>query len=161
MAGIRCIVAALAIGSALVALPANAQTRGSASLTHTVSVTVPASVRVRMASLAARTSTATNVSSGQTNAGGISLSVSASRAWVLTVRSIGGVATRKSALQWSPDGRSPFSTITTNDVPVAFGGSSFDASADNMVFRNASSRLASTLNAQGQGETIVLTVSAP
>ena len=161
MAGIRGIVSALAIGSALVALPANAQSRGSASLTHTVNVTVPSFVKVRVASLAVSTSDPANVSSRETNSSGISLTVSASQPWVLAIRSATDVATRNSALQWSPAGRSQFSTITTKDVPVASGVSSFHASAANMVFRNATAGPAPTLNGQSQGETVVLTVSAP
>jgi hypothetical protein len=61
-------------------------------------------------------------------------------------------------LQWSPDGRSQVSAVTTTDVPVASGVSSFRASAANMVFRNTP---ASPLKSQSQGETVVLTVTAP
>ncbi len=131
MAGVRGILAALAIGSAVVALPAGAQSRGSASLTHTVSVTVPARVKVRVASLGASTPAPASVSSSQAKPNGLSLTVSASQAWVLAIGSASSVAMPKSDLQWSPDGRSQFSTVTTRDVPVA------------------------------KGETVVLTVSAP
>jgi hypothetical protein len=157
MAGFRGTLAALMISSALVAVPMQAQSSGSASLTHTVSVSVPARVKVQVASLtAASIPGAVSVSSSPANANGLSLTVRSTQAWVL---SLGSAATKKSQLQWSPDGRSQFSSVTNRDVPVASGVSSGDATAANMFFRSATS--ASALNNYAQGETVVLTVSAP
>ncbi len=153
MVGLRGILAGLAIGSAIVALPANAQSRASTSLTHTVIVTVPPRVKVQVASLAVSTPASVRVASGQPNTEGLSLTVSATRAWVLSIGSASGAATRKLGLQWSRDSRSQFSPMTTRDVPVATGVSSFDAKAANVFFRNA--------NGTRDGDSVVLTVSAP
>jgi hypothetical protein len=157
MAGFRGILTAFIISNALVAVPMAAQSRGFASLTHTVSVTVPARVKVQVASLtAASIPVAASVSSVPISANGLSLTVRATQAWVL---SLGSAETKKSQLQWSPDGRSQFSSVTNRDVPVASGVSSGDATAANMFFRSAAS--AAALNGNAQGETVVLTVSAP
>jgi hypothetical protein len=157
MAGLRGILAALIISSALVAVPMAAQSSGAASLTHTVSVRVPARVKVQVASLnAASIPAAASISSAPTSTNGLSLTVRATQAWVL---SLGSAQTQKSHLQWSPDGRSQFSSVTTRDVAIASGVSSGDATAANMFFRTATS--ASALNGYAQGETVVLTVSAP
>jgi hypothetical protein len=153
MAGLRGILAALAIGSAIMALPANAQPHASSSLMHTVIVTVPPRVKVQVASLAASTPASVGVSSGQPNSAGLSLTVNATQAWVLSIGSESGVATRKSGLQWSRDGLSRFSAVTTRDVPVTSGVSAFDAKAANLVFRNA--------NGSTGGDSVVLTISAP
>lgn len=113
MAGLRGILAGLAISSAIIALPAHAQSRGSASLTHTVSVTVPPRVKIQVAALAVSTPASERVAKGQTSPEGLSLTINANRAWVLAIGSASEVATRKSRLQWSPDGNSGFSALTT------------------------------------------------
>ncbi len=132
MAGLRGIVAGLAIGSAIMSLPAGAQSRGTASLTHTVSVTVPPRVKVQVSNLAFSSSAAPVSFSSQPNAAGLSVTVDANRAWVLSIGSTSGASAPKSQLQWSADGSSVF-------------------------FRNAAST-----HARGRtGEMVVLTVSAP
>jgi hypothetical protein len=153
MTGFRGILAGLAIGSAIMALPANAQSHASSSLTHTVIVTVPPRVKVQVASLATSTPASVSVSSAQPNSNGLSLTINATQAWVLSIGSASGVTTRKSGLQWSSDGRSQFSAVTTRHVPVASGLSSFDPKAANLVFRNA--------NGSTGGDSVVLTISAP
>jgi hypothetical protein len=156
MAGLRGTLAALMIGNALVASPAVAQSSGFSSLTHTVSVTVPARVKVRVASLSA----ATLVSAGRTvvaaNANGLSLTVNATQPWVLAIGSSDAVQA-KNNLQWSRDGRSQYSELTTRGAPIASGASSFEATPVSMFFRNADS----ASSRRGQSETVVLTVSAP
>jgi len=72
---------------------------------------------------------------------------------VLSIGSTSDVATAKSGVQWSRDGRSMFSAVTTNQVPVASGVSSFDAKAANVFVRSA--------NGNGDGEPVMLTVAAP
>lgn len=161
MAGLRGILAGLAISSAIIALPADAQSRGSASLTHTVSVTVPPRVKIQVAPLAISTPASEGVSAGQTSPEGLSLSINANRAWVLAIGFVSEVAARKSRLQWSPDGSSGFSAVTMSDAPVASSDSSFDARAANLYFRGATSRAGSTLSGYRSGESVVLTVSAP
>src|SRR4051812_15148401 len=140
MDGLRGILATLVISNALVAFPAAAQSQAFASLTHTVSVTVPARVKVRVASLDVSTPIAASGQSVPTGVNGLSLSVKASQAWVLSVGSP-DTQTSKSRLQRSRDGRSQFSTVTTSDMSIASGVSSVDANAAKIYFRNASSAL--------------------
>ncbi len=133
MTGLRGVVAGLVIGSAIMALPAAAQSRASASLTHTVSVTVPPRVKVQVANLAfSSVSAPLSVSSAQPNAAGLSVTVDANRAWVLSIGSTSGASASRSKLQWSADGRSG-------------------------VVHNAASKHAGARD----GEMVVLTVSAP
>ena len=153
MAGLRGILAGLVIGSAIMALPANAQSRASTSLMHTVVVTIPSRVKVQVASLAASTPASIKVSAGDLNTVGLALTVNATQAWVLSIGSASDVTTRKLGVQWSRDGRSQFSAVTSNNVPVATGVSSFDARAANVFFRSA--------NGNKDGEPVVLTVAAP
>ena len=153
MAGLRGIVAGLVIGSAVIALPANAQSRASASLTHTVFVTVPARVKVQVANLSASTPASIKISAGELNTVGLGLTVNATQAWVLSVGTASSVTGRKPTMQWSRDGRSQFSAVTTNYATVATGVSSFDPTAASVFFRNASGSM--------DGEPVMLTVAAP
>ena len=151
MAGVRGILAGLVIGSAVIALPANAQSHASTSLTHTVFVTVLPRVKVQVASLAASTPASIKVAAGDRNTVGLSLTVNATQAWVLSIGSATDVTTRKLGMQWSRDGRSQFSAVTTDHEMVVTGVNSFDAKAANVFLRNAN----------GDGETVMLTVAAP
>jgi hypothetical protein len=148
MVGLRSSIAAMVISSALVSLPANGQI-GSASLTHTVSVTVPPRLKVQVANLAFSSPTAANVSSVETKPNGLSITVNATQAWVLSIGSVSGGAV-KSRVQWSPDGKSGFSPVSVRDVAVA-SGASYDAKAASVFFRSASS----------SADLVVLTVAAP
>jgi hypothetical protein len=153
MTGFRGILAGLVISSLIVTHPASAQSRASTSLTHMVVVTVPSRVKVQVASLAASAPASINVSTGALNTVGLGLTVNATQAWVLSIGSASDVATRKSPVQWSRDGRSQFSSVTTTHVPVATGVSSFDPKAANVFFRNA--------NGSRDVEPVMLTVAAP
>jgi spore coat protein U-like protein len=115
MVRVRGILAALVMSSAVMALPVAAQANGSVSLTHTVMVTVPARVKVRVASLAVSAPVASSkivANKGE----GLSLTVSASKAWVVAIGSQSGNGAQTSR-QLSSDGRSQFSVI-----PSAIGG---------------------------------------
>jgi hypothetical protein len=153
MAGLRGILAGLVISSSIMANPASAQSRASTSLTHIVVVTVPSRVKVQVASLAVPAPASINDAAGEPNTVGLGLTVNATQAWVLSIGSASDVATRKSGVQWSRDGRSQFSAVTTSHVPVAAGVSSFDPKAANVFFRNA--------NGSTDGEPVMLTVVAP
>jgi len=154
MAGLRGILAGLVIGSAVMALPANAQPRASASLTHTVFVTVPARVKVQVASLSASTPASIKVSAGELNTVGLGLTVNATQAWVLSIGTASSVIGRKPTMQqWSRDGRSQFSAVTTNHATVATGVNSFDAKAANVFLRDT--------DGSRDGEPVMLTVAAP
>ena len=148
MAVTRGILAALAIGSAIISLPAAAQSGSSASLTHTVSVTVPPRVKVQVASLSVATPGFVR-NAGQTTTDGLALTIKASRAWVLTVGSAS-----KSDLQWSSDSSSGFSTVGNTHVAVASGVRSFETQDANLFFRNGAV-------GREQSEAVVLTVAAP
>jgi hypothetical protein len=151
MVGFRGILAGLVISSAVVALPVSAQAPASVSLVHMVSVTVPPRVKVQVAKLAVATPAAVRISSSPTTSEGLSLTVSANRAWVLAIGS--GVATHNSRLQWSPDGSSQFSAVSAKDVAIASSDTSFDGKPANLFFRNAASA--------AERDSVVLTVSAP
>ena len=156
MAGLRVIMAALAVGSTVVSLPAGAQGASSANLTHTVSVSVPPRLKVQVANLAFSSSTPASVSSIHPKADGLSITVNATQAWVLSIGSASGVAAPKSRVQWSTDGSAGYSAVTSATSMVA-SGASYDAKAASVFFRNASGSRPSGRD----GETVVLTVSAP
>ena len=156
MAGFRGILAGLVFTSSIIAHPANAQSWASTSLTHMVVVTVPSRVKVQVANLAASTPASIKVSPGELNTVGLGLTVKATQAWVLSIGSASGVAAAKSRVQWSADGGSGYSAVTTASSVVA-SGASYDVKAANVFFRGASGSRPSGRDA----ETVVLTVSAP
>jgi hypothetical protein len=157
--GLRGIVAGLVAGSAIISLPVVAQSRASSSLTHVVTVTVPPRVKVQVANLALSSPVPVSVSSVKANPAGLSVTVSATQAWVLAIGSASGASARKSHLQWSTDGISGFSTLTTANVAVASGVTAYDAKAASLFFRGAASGHA--VAGAGDGEAVMLTVSAP
>lgn len=118
MAVTRGILAAFAIGSAIISLPAGAQSGSSASLTHTVSVTVPPRVKVQVANLSVPTLGVVKNAS-ETKTDGLTLTINASRAWVLTAGSAPDAAASKSSLKWSSDSRSGLSTAFIKRSAVA------------------------------------------
>jgi hypothetical protein len=118
MAGTRGILAALAIGSAIISLPAGAQSGSSASLTHTVSATVPPRVKVQVSNFSVPTpGVVRNVSQAKTD--GLTLTINASRAWVLTAGSAIDTPTSKSSHRWSSDSSSGLSTVFIKRSAVA------------------------------------------
>ena len=119
MAGTRGILAAFVIGSAIMSLPAAAQSGSSSSLTHTVSVTVPPRVRVQVANLSHSPLGMVRNAARQTKTDGLSLTIKASRAWVLTVGSPSSASASKPNLQTSSDNSSGFSTVTIKRAEVA------------------------------------------
>ncbi len=156
MAGLRGILAGVVLASAFIALPAEAQYGASASLTHTVSVTVPPRVKVQVAALAFSSApVASSVSSSQMNVGGLSLTINASQAWVLSIGSASGSSAQKSRLQWSPNGSSDFSKMTAMGATVASGVTGYEPKAANVFFRNGAS------SGSNSDEPIVLTITAP
>jgi hypothetical protein len=156
MAGIRGIIAAVVISTAVISLPAGGQVGSSVSLTHTVSVSVPARLKVQVANLAFSSPVAANVSSVQTKTDGLSITVNATQAWVLSIGTAAGAAAPASRVQWSTDGSAGFAAVTPKDVAVA-SGASYDAKASSVFFRNAGGSRQSGRDT----ETVVLTVSAP
>jgi hypothetical protein len=153
MAGFRGILAGLVISSSIVAHPANAQSFASTSLTHMVVVTVPARVKVQVATISASNPASIKVSEGQLNTVGLAVTVNATQAWVLSIGSASDVATGTPGMKWSRDDRSQFSAVTANQVTVATGVNSFDPKAANVFLRNA--------NGSRDGQPVMLTVVAP
>jgi len=155
MAGLRGILAGLVLSSAIISLPAKGQIGATASLTHTVSVTVPPRVKVQVAALAfTSTPVVSTVPSSQMNVGGLSLTINASQAWVLSIGSASVSPAQKSHLQWSPNGSSDFSKMTATGATVASGLTGYEAKATNLFFRNGSP-------GGSNAEPVVLTITAP
>ena len=110
----RFALTAIMLASALLSRSAVAQHGASVSLTHTVTVTVPPRVKVQVANAQVAPS-AVRVS-GQRSTNGLALSINATQSWTLSIGASG-----KSQLQWSRDGKSGYSAVTTRDEVVASG----------------------------------------
>ena len=111
MIQLRGLSLAVIIISALVARPAAAQHRNaSSSLTHVVSVTVPARVKVKVSSIALMPSrsipSAVKVAPAQN---GLALTVDANKAWVLTVSGDAG------SHQWTGTQSGEFTALAKAD----------------------------------------------
>lgn len=147
MVGLRHTLAAMALGSALIASPAIAQ-GSSVSLTHTVSVTVPPRVKVQVGNLVPSAQSASSIAA---RPDGLAVSVSATQAWTLSIASVKG----DSMVQWSTDRSTGFSLVGSNDSPIASGNISTLPAAATLFFRNAG-------RSGGDGSDMVtLTVVAP
>jgi hypothetical protein len=156
MVRLRGMWTGLVLGCAFIALPAFAQS-GSSSLTHLVTVTVPPRVKVQVNSVApvAVVQSALRASSVQAATDGLSLSISATQSWTL---SIGSVA-KTSSLQWSHDRTSGFVKVSGNDSTIASGALSQDPTAAVVFFRDSAAKVSSNQSNDGP-ETVVLTVVA-
>lgn len=159
MAGFRSILTTLALGTAIISRPAIAQHGSSTSLTHVVTVTVPPRVKIQVARVAASVATTVGVSANKGAVEGLALSVSATRDWVLSIGS--SAASRRSHVQWSLNGNTGFSTVTHGQVNIASGSLSSDPRAATLFFRNTSAAAQSVSGQAGDGEPVILTVSAP
>src|SRR3954467_6819403 len=134
MARLRSIFTAIVLGSGLLASSAVAQRGASVSLTHTVTVTVPPRVKVQVA--AAQAAQSVRVA-GQPAANGMSLSVTATQPWTLSI----GAASATSRLQWSRDGQSAFSPVTNEQAVIASGEISQAPTSANVFVRPAATVL--------------------
>src|ERR1700741_5454399 len=110
----RIALPAIILASALLSRSAAAQHGGSVSLTHTVTVTVPPRVKVQVGNAPVAAS-AVRVS-GQPSTSGLALRINATQPWTLSIGASG-----KTQLQWSRDGQSGYSALTTRDEVVASG----------------------------------------
>jgi hypothetical protein len=151
MARLRSLFIGLVLGTALV--PHTAVAQSSSSLTHVVSVTVPPRVKVQVSNAVQAAQSAVRVSSAQTSSNGLSLSISATRAWTL---SVGSVA-KKSHVQWSYDPNSGFAKMGGNDATVASGTISQVPTRATVFFRNAA---VSDLGGTEGSDAVMLTVVA-
>jgi hypothetical protein len=146
------IVMTVAIGIAILSRSAVAQHGSSASLTHTVSVTVPPRVKVQVGAVASSVQQGSKAS-----AQGLALSISATRAWVL---SIGSDASSKSpAVVWSTDADSGFSKLTSNQATIASGTLSTTPTDSMLFFQNLPQSKAQ--DASSVQSPVVLNLTAP
>ena len=148
----------LAAVIAISAQPVAAQS--SASLTHVVSVTVPPRVKVQLAPLAVMSSTTIGTNSPNTSTQAISLSVNATRAWVLSVGSGANTTTNRAPVRWSRGATSGYVTLGATDVTVASGTLSTQPSSAELFFRNVEGARSRDV-ANANGAQVVLTVTAP
>lgn len=148
---------AFVIGSAMISRAAVAQ-RGSSSLIHTVTVTVPPRVKVQVGALAPSAAPAIRIGGVNASTQGLSLSVIATEAWVLSIGSNASSATGNSLMRWSRNSGSGFSTLTSTQVSVASGAISTEPTAATVFFRN--SALESSAQQQDDASPVVLTISA-
>jgi hypothetical protein len=164
MVSLRSTLLTLAIGSAMISRAAVAQHGASTSLIHTVTVTVPPRVKVQVAAFAPATAaaaTAAAISIGSVNAAtqGLSVSVRANQAWVLSVGSKASSATRKAPMRWSLNPASGFSSLTSTQVSVASGAISTQPTAAAVFFR--ATAVGSSGQEQDDASPVVLTMIAP
>ena len=153
MTAFRRTLAALVLGSAIVARPALGQQGGSVSLTHTVSVTVPPRLKVQVGSVASMSSS-TSHSADRSDA--LAVSVSATRAWVLSIGSAKG-----SQVQWSTDANAGFASVGRRDATIAAGEISPAPAAATLFFRSSSAgKIAEEIGGESS-EPVILTVIAP
>jgi hypothetical protein len=149
----------IAIGSAMLSRGAVAQRGSFSSLTHTVTVTVPPRVRVQVASFSPTSTSAVSAESVSPSTQGLSLSVSATQAWVLSIGS-NPASELNAKVRWSLESGSGFSKLTSSQVRIASGNIAGDRSPANVFFRNVVE--ASSAEERNQsGPPVVLTMSAP
>jgi len=153
MAHLRSAVTAIALTSALISRSAAAQHGASASLTHTVSVTVPPRVKIEVGSTQAAPS-ALRVS-GQSPANGLSLSISATQPWTLSIG-----AASKSRLQWSADSQSGYTAVTEQSATVASGELSQIPASAQVFVRPIKSVISVRDGGASDSEAVILTVVA-
>jgi len=146
---------AIVVGSAMISRVAPAQRPSFSSLTHTVFVTVPPRLKVEVASLS---STVLPVNIGPSTPA-LSLNVSASQAWVLSIGS-NPSSVLNSKVLWSLEPGAGFSKLTASHVRIASGARAADPKAAIVFFRSALDT-ASLSHRADSSAPIVLTISAP
>lgn len=159
MVRIRRSLLAIVIGSAMLSRAAIAQRGSYSSLTHTVSVTVPPRVKVQVAAFSPISASAVSAGSVSPSRQGLSLNVSATRAWVLTLGS-NASSQRNPTVRWSLEPGTGFSKLTSSQVRIASGSLAGDPRAANVFFRNVIDASAADQRDQS-GPAVVLTMSAP
>jgi hypothetical protein len=143
----------------MISRAAVAQRGSSSSLTHTVSVTVPPRVKVQVASLSPTSFSAVNVESAAPSTQGLSLNVSATQAWVLSIGS--NPSSRQNAnVRWSLEAGTGFSKLTASQVRIASGTLAVDPGAATLFFRNVIDTASSNQRDQSAAA-VLLTIAAP
>jgi hypothetical protein len=147
----------LAAALAIVAQPVAGQS--SASLTHTVSVTVPPRVKVQVGPVAVVSSTSIGMSSPNATTQAISLSVNANRAWVLSIGSVANAGS-KTPIRWSRGATSGYTALPAHDVSIASGALSAQPNSAELYFRNVGDAKVENVADASEAQ-VVLTVTAP
>jgi hypothetical protein len=159
MVRLRRLLQALVLGSAMISRVGVAQRGASSSLTHTVVVTVPPRVKVQVASLTPTSASAVNTGSLAPATQGLSLNVSATQAWVVSIGS-NQSSNVNSGVRWSLEAGKGFSKLTSSSIRVASGTLSTNPKAATVFFRNALDTASSNERDQ-TNPPIVLTIAAP
>lgn len=155
MTGLRGMLTGLVLGSALVSRQAVAQSGSSVSLTHVVTVTVPARVKVQVSNAAPAVQSSVSGSSVQATTNGLAVSIRATQSWTLSISSA-----TKSHLRWSHEQTSGFAKMGGRDAIVASGTNSQVPTAATVYFRNdAANESSNRAGAQGL-DAVTLTVVA-
>jgi len=144
----------LILGCAIISRQSVAQS--SVSLTHVVSVTVPARVKAQVTSFAPAVQTATSISSIQPATDGLVITINATQAWTLSIGSAAG----KSKHQWSHDSAFGFARVDTTDATIASGRISQVPSSAAVFFRTTFPVASSGRNGSEGSEPVMLTVAA-
>ena len=156
MVTLRRSLLAIVIGSAMISRVAVAQRGSSSSLTHTVSVTVPPRVKVEVTSFMPASISDVGASAPTQ---GLSLNVSATQAWVLSIGS-NSSSQQKSDVRWSSEPGTGFSKLTSSQVRIASGTQAVDPKAATLFFRNVIDTASASQRDQS-GAPVVLTIAAP
>jgi|GEM_PF-648543 len=158
MVRVRRSLLAIAIGSTMISSRGVAQRESSSSLSHTVTVTVPPRVKVQVASFSPASASAASAASLSPSTQGLSLNVSATRAWVLSIGS--NPSSELNAVRWSLEPGAGFSRLTSSNVRIASGAIAGESRAATVFFRNVIDATSSDQRDQS-GPPVVLTISAP
>jgi hypothetical protein len=134
--------------------------QSSASLTHTVSVTVPPRVKVQVGAIALSATPMTGSAALKESTQGIALSVNATRAWVLSIASAQASRSHAASIRWSRDANSGFASLATGDITIASGALSAQPKSADVFFRGMDAA-AERNGADARQAPVVLTVAAP
>ena len=152
MVGVGRTILAAAFAAALISSPVAAQ-NGSVSFVHAVTVTVPPRVKVQVGSFSPA-APAVRVGNLDSSTQGLSVSVNATQAWILSVASASDAA--PSSIRWSRDASTGYAGLTSSEVTIASGVLSDRPKAANVFFRDETR--GSTIDSSST--LVVLTVSA-
>jgi hypothetical protein len=159
MVRLRRSLLAIVVGSALISRAAVAQRGASSSLTHTVIVTVPPRVKVQVAAFSPTSTSAVRAASVGPSTQGVSLNVSATQAWVLSIGSNPSSAPNAN-VRWSLEAGTGFSRLTSAQTRIASGTLAVDPKAAVVFFRNVVETDTGTQR-DISGAPVVFTMSAP
>lgn len=159
MVKLRRSLLAIVVGSAMISRAAIAQYGSSSSLLHTVSVTVPPRVKVQVAALSPTSVSAVSAGSATSSTQGLSLNVSATQAWVLSIGS-NPSSQQIANVRWSLERGTGFSKLTSSQVRIGSGTLSVDSRGATLFFRNVIDTASANQRDQS-GPPVVLTIAAP